>query len=118
VTRFRTNREVAIHVPDLEAARAFYGGTLGFELEGESEGLLVFGTGEIRLFVVADEEAVPAVPALEVRDYEEARRFLRETGCEIVEEWEEARALYLRDPFGLLWDVVEREDREGEAAEE
>ena len=55
---FRSNCEIAIHVPDLARAEAFYAGVLGFRLVAKSADQLEFDTGALRLFVNRDSDAL------------------------------------------------------------
>lgn len=105
---FRTDGDVAIHVPDLDRALAFYGGVLGFRLVDRTADQLQYDTGAIRLWVNRDAAAVqPFIPALAVPDFREAKRHLQEAGCEIVREFPGGKGMYFRDPFGLVLDVIE-----------
>jgi catechol 2,3-dioxygenase-like lactoylglutathione lyase family enzyme len=71
---FRSNCEIAIHVPDLAQAEAFYGGVLGFRLVTKSVDLLEFDTGSLRLFVNRDPEKLRTfLPSLDVPDFEAAK---------------------------------------------
>jgi catechol 2,3-dioxygenase-like lactoylglutathione lyase family enzyme len=55
---FRFSCEIAIHVPDLARAEAFYSGVLGFRLLAKSADQLEFDTGKLRLYVNRDTEAL------------------------------------------------------------
>jgi catechol 2,3-dioxygenase-like lactoylglutathione lyase family enzyme len=106
---FRSNCEVAIHVPDLAVAEAFYGGVLGFRLAAKSADQLEFETGALRLYVNRDPEALrPYIPSLDVPDYAAARRHLEEAGCKTVSAGAHAGAVYFQDPFGFVFDIIER----------
>lgn len=106
---FRTDGNVAIHVPDLEKAEIFYGGVLGFRLLRKTADQLEFDTGALRLYVNRDPLfLIPFIPALEVRDYQAAKAHLERAGCEIHYEWPGGKALYFRDPFGLVLDIIEK----------
>jgi catechol 2,3-dioxygenase-like lactoylglutathione lyase family enzyme len=99
---FRSNCEVAIHVPDLAQAEAFYGGVLGFRLVAKSADQLEFDTGDLRLFVNRDTEALRSyIPSLDVPDYAAARQHLVSAGSH-------SGAVYFQDPFGLVFDIIER----------
>ncbi len=105
---FCTDGCVAIHVPDLKRAEAFYAGVLGFRILRRTPDQIEFDTGALRLFVNRDAGSVMSfIPALRVSDCDAARRVLRESGCEILHEFPSGRALYFRDPFGLVLDIVE-----------
>ena len=70
---------------------------------------LEFDTGALRLYVNRDVSSVrPFIPALEVADYVIAKRHLEAAGCEIVHEWPGGKALYFKDPSGIVLDIVER----------
>jgi catechol 2,3-dioxygenase-like lactoylglutathione lyase family enzyme len=104
---FRSNREIAIHVPDLAAAEAFYGKTLGFRLVRRTLDQLEFDTGELRLYVNRDASSlIPYIPSFDVDDYPEARRYLEAAGC--ILKFAGDQATYYQDPFGFVFDIVER----------
>jgi catechol 2,3-dioxygenase-like lactoylglutathione lyase family enzyme len=106
---FRSNCEVAIHVPDLDRAETFYRDVLGFTLLNKSADQLEFDTGVLRLYVNRDEQAVFSyIPSLDVPDYKAARAHLEATGCATVKVNTESDLVYFRDPFGLVFDIIER----------
>jgi catechol 2,3-dioxygenase-like lactoylglutathione lyase family enzyme len=107
---FRSNCEVAIHVPDLARAEAFYAGVLRFRLVARSAEQLEFDTGALRLYVNRDAEALrPYIPSLDVPDYAAARRHLEAAGCKTVSAGAHSGLVYFQDPFGLVFDIVERQ---------
>lgn len=107
---FRTDASISIHVPDIAAARRFYGEVLGFRLVKDDEDQLVFDTGALRLYVNWHPDPISFVPALRVRDVGTAKRHLVEGGARVLREWGGEKGFYLQDPFGLLIDVVEELD--------
>jgi len=104
---FTSNGDFAIHVTDLDQARTFYQKTLGFTLVGDSDEKLVFKTGKFTLYVNKDDKEMAFIPALEVPDYEAAKQFLKASGCEIIREWPNSKALYFKDPLGQVIDIIE-----------
>jgi catechol 2,3-dioxygenase-like lactoylglutathione lyase family enzyme len=104
---FSGNAQMAIHVPDLDRANAFYQGVLGLELLSESETQLAFDAGEFTLYVNRDDQVVSFVPSFEVDDLEATREMLEKEGVEI--EREHGAGFYFMDPFGFVIDVVARE---------
>jgi catechol 2,3-dioxygenase-like lactoylglutathione lyase family enzyme len=107
--KFRSCREIAIHVTDLAQAEAFYGGVLGFLLVGKSAEMLQFDSGELLLYVNKDSAAGKGfIPSLEVEDAVAAKRMLEAAGCEIVREYPDSSGFYFRDPFGMVLDVMQR----------
>jgi catechol 2,3-dioxygenase-like lactoylglutathione lyase family enzyme len=102
---FRSNRDVAFEVRDLAAAEEFYGGVMGFELVERRGKALVFETGHLTLYVKESGDPHPPVLSFRVGDLGEAKEFLVENGCEVTAEWD--RALYFRDPLGVVHDIIE-----------
>ena len=106
---FRSNAEIAVHVPELAPAAAFYVGVLGFRLVARSDDHLELDTGALRLYVNRDAAAIPCfVPSLDVPDAAAAKRRLEAAGCKIVREDAQSGGFYFRDPLGLVVDVVQR----------
>ncbi len=104
----RSNREIAIHVPDLARAEAFYGKLLGFRLVRRTLDQLEFDTGELRLYVNRDASGlISYIPSFDVDDYHEARRFLEMAECRTRFAGEQP-VPYFEDPFGFVFDIIER----------
>jgi catechol 2,3-dioxygenase-like lactoylglutathione lyase family enzyme len=102
---FRSNRDIAVHVPDLALARKFYGGVLAFPLIGEDQRHLIYDTGTFRLYVTQDSTARAYVPSFDVPNIGAARRHLEAAGCAPLES---GPSSYMRDPFGFVFDIIER----------
>ena len=103
--RFRTNNCVAIHLKSLARAERFYGDVLGLKLRRKTKASLEFDTGVLRLFVNRSKKVQPPTPSFSVKDIAKARRLLKGAGCKIIVDWGDA--LYFRDPFGIVFDVIE-----------
>jgi uncharacterized protein YndB with AHSA1/START domain len=101
------SRDVVVHVQSLDAATRFYGEALGLDVITRREGLVGFEAGALRLYV---ERGVNQGPVLEllVPDLEVMKEKLLARGCEIVEEDREIPRCYVRDPFGMVWNLAER----------
>ena len=106
---FRSNTEIAIHVASLSKAVAFYVGVLGFRLISRTEEQLEIDTGKLRLYVNRDEESTRTyIPSFDVASYEAARKHLEAAGCVTASAGEHSSAVYFQDPFGFVFDIVER----------
>lgn len=106
---FRASNEIAIHVADLHKAAHFYGDVLGLQLLSRGERQLVFDAGALRIYVNLDSRPLPGfVPSFDVADREAALEYLQGLGCKPVYVPGQPGQFYMRDPFGLLLDVVER----------
>jgi catechol 2,3-dioxygenase-like lactoylglutathione lyase family enzyme len=106
---FRSSREIAVEVADLARAEAFYREIMGFALVDRTREYLEFDTGVLRLFVKpAAAPLAGVVPSFDVTDAAAARRRLEAAGCTIERLSPDGRGFYVRDPFGLVYDVIER----------
>jgi predicted enzyme related to lactoylglutathione lyase len=97
--------DILIQTPDPKRAAAFYVERLGFEVTGETAAMLSLHGKHINLFI----ERGPALgPVLEITvpDVEKARRKLIEEGCEVIKDEPEFPRCYLRDPFGLIYNLT------------
>ncbi len=102
---FRSNLDIAIHVPDLAQAEAFYGDVMGFRLVTRTQDHLEYDTGALRLYINRGDPSTSFVPSLDVTDLEAARLHLVNSGCELIPQ--PNGGLYVRDPLGFVFDIVE-----------
>jgi catechol 2,3-dioxygenase-like lactoylglutathione lyase family enzyme len=99
-------RDVLIQAEDPKRAARFYVDRLGFEITGETPNMVSLEGKQVNLYV----ERGPALgPVLEVTvgDVAEAKRRLVEGGCEIVKDEPDFPRCYVRDPFGLIYNLTE-----------
>jgi hypothetical protein len=97
--------DILIQAPDPKNAASFYVKQLGFEITGETPDLVSLHGGRINLFI----ERGPALgPVLEVTvgSVEEAKFRLVRNGCEIVKDEPDFPRCYIRDPFGLTYNLT------------
>ena len=102
----KTGRDVICRARDLGAVKAYYGGELGFPIVLDTDSMVGFDTGAVTLYY---ERGEPGSPVFEffVDDLGAAKNRLTSAGCEIVEEDAALPRLYLRDRFGLVFNVTE-----------
>jgi uncharacterized glyoxalase superfamily protein PhnB len=96
--------DILIQAPDPERAAAFYVDQLGFEVTS-TEPMIELSGRHINLYI----EQGPALgPVLEVTvgNVEEATRRLVDQGCEVVKDEPEFSRRYVRDPFGLIYNLT------------
>jgi predicted enzyme related to lactoylglutathione lyase len=98
--------DVLIQAPDPKKAAAFYVSQLGFEITGETPMISLHGE-HINLFI---EQGPPLGPVLEVtvRNVDEARARLVKNGCEIVKDEPDFPRCYVKDPYGLIYNLLGR----------
>jgi catechol 2,3-dioxygenase-like lactoylglutathione lyase family enzyme len=85
-------------------AREFYERVLGLKVAAETGTIFRVDAGAIRLFV---EEGDPHGPVFDflVPDVQAAKSHLLAAGCVLVEENPSIPRCYLRDPFGLVFNL-------------
>lgn len=96
--------DIVIQAPDPKRAAEFYVEHLGFEITDESPELVGLLGRHINLYI----ERGPALgPVLEVTvdSVEAAKRLLVRSGCQIVKDEPEFPRCYIRDPFGLMYNL-------------
>jgi catechol 2,3-dioxygenase-like lactoylglutathione lyase family enzyme len=96
--------DILIQAPDPMKAASFYVEQLGFEVTGETPQMVSLEGKRINLFI----ERGPALgPVLEVTvdDVEAAKARLVKSGCEIVKDEPDFPRCYVRDPFGLIYNL-------------
>jgi len=97
--------DILIQAPDPIAAASFYVRQLGFTVTDENPGMIGLHGKNINLFI---EPGPPLGPVLEVTgpNLEEAKRRLVECGCEVVKDEPQFPRIYIRDPYGLIYNIT------------
>jgi catechol 2,3-dioxygenase-like lactoylglutathione lyase family enzyme len=105
----KSSRDVLIQTKKMDAAARFYENILGFRIFERSERLIGFETGSFRFFV---DKGEPYGPVFEfyVSDLKQAKKALIENGCRIEAEDSTVPRCYVRDPFGLIFNLAEKKD--------
>jgi len=97
--------DILLQAPDPKKAANFYVEHLGFEISDESPELVSLLGRRINLFI----ERGPVLgPVLEVTvdSVEAAKRMLVKYGCEVVKDEPEFPRCYVKDPFGLVYNLT------------
>ena len=101
----RFGTDILIQALDPKKAASFYVRQLGFEITGETPNMISLHGANINLFI----ERGPALgPVLEVAvdSVEEAKARLVKNGCEVVKDEPDFPRCYVRDPFGLIYNLT------------
>ena len=104
MNRIRSSRDVIIRTPAWREAVAFYGSVLGLAATFESASLVGFETGSLCLYVEKGDAHGPVFDFL-VADVQAEKLRLVAAGCTVVEENPSVPRCYLRDPFGLVFNL-------------
>jgi catechol 2,3-dioxygenase-like lactoylglutathione lyase family enzyme len=103
---FQTSREVIIRTDDWVAATRFYESVLGLPITLRTANLMGFETGAFCLYVEQGREHGPVFEIL-VPDLQAAKRELIEAGCAIQEDNPDMPRCYIRDPYGLVFNLAQ-----------
>jgi hypothetical protein len=97
--------DILIQAQDPRIAALFYVQQLGFEINDETPDLISLRGEHINLFI----ERGPALgPVLEVAvgNVEDAKARLLKNGCEVIKDEPDFPRCYIKDPFGLIYNLT------------
>ena len=100
----RSSRDVIVRTTNWTEAIRFYEGVLGFAVSSRTEALVGFETGAFQLYVEAGQPHAPVFDFL-VADVQATKAQLIAAGCILVEEDASVPRCYLRDPFGVVFNL-------------
>ncbi len=97
--------DILIQAPDPEKAALFYVNQLGFEITDHNPKMIGLHGKHINLFI---EPGPPLGPVLEVtvKSVEEAKLRLVKQGCTVVKDEPDFPRCYVKDPFGLIYNLT------------
>ena len=105
--RFRMSPNVAVRTDRLSDAVDFYTNVIGFRDRSDDPELANFDASPLNLYVIEDTEFRGPVLELFVGDLEQARETLVANGCEVLRWRGKGQDCYVRDPFGVIYNVWE-----------
>jgi len=116
---FAANNELALHVADPAAAERFYVATLGCRVTDRTPDCISLTSGALRLYLLRDPARThdAVIPSFDVPDRARALELLVAAGCRQIPIGPHAPGeSYVQDPFGVVFDVIERRtpDRAGD----
>lgn len=100
----KLTNEIIFRAPDLDRVRSYYEGVLGFPVVLEKDGMIGFDSGALNFYFERGEPN-GAVFEFAVDDLQRAKSALTAAGCAIVEEDPTVPRIYLRDPFGVVFNI-------------
>ena len=102
-----STRDILIQTDRPEEARSFYEAVLGFSVFDDNPQMRGLETGAFRLFL---DPGSPLGPVLEftVDDVQTMKARLVAAGCTVEQEDASIPRCYIRDPFGLIFNLSER----------
>jgi catechol 2,3-dioxygenase-like lactoylglutathione lyase family enzyme len=109
---FRMSPNVAVRTERFTDAVHFYSSVLGFTNRSSDPDLADHDANPLNLFVIEDDEISGLVMELFVDDLETARDELLAQGCEIIRWRGKGQDCYIRDPFGVIFNLWEQVDKD------
>jgi catechol 2,3-dioxygenase-like lactoylglutathione lyase family enzyme len=104
---FRMSPNVSVRTRRVSDAVDFYTKVLGFKNRSEDPGSVDLDASPLNLFVDQDQALSGPVMELLVDDLDQAREVLVANGCEIVRWRGKGQDCYVRDPFGMIFNIWE-----------
>jgi len=105
--KYRMSLNVAVRTERLAEAVRFYEGVLGFENRSADPAIGDHDASPLNLFVIEDDEIRGPVMELFVDDLDAARADLIENGCEVIRWRGKGQDCYIRDPYGVVFNLWE-----------
>jgi predicted enzyme related to lactoylglutathione lyase len=99
--------DILLQVEDPESAAAFYTAQLGFEITDSRSDLISLRGPYINLFIERGPKLGPVLEVF-VENVEAAKERLAKSGCAVVKDEPEYPRCYMRDPFGLIYNLARR----------
>jgi len=97
--------DILIQAPDARAAAAFYIEQLGFTITDDNPSMIALHGHCINLFIEPGPQLGPVLE-VSVGDVASARTRLVQAGCEVVKDEPDFPRCYVRDPFGLVYNLT------------
>jgi predicted enzyme related to lactoylglutathione lyase len=101
---FKASRDIIIRTEKWSEALKFYESVLGLPITERSETIVGFETGAFCLCVERGKEHGPVFDFL-VPDIQKAKRQLVAAGCTVIEENPKIPRCYIKDPYGMVFNV-------------
>jgi predicted enzyme related to lactoylglutathione lyase len=96
--------DVLIQAQDPKAAATFYVEQLGFTITDETPQMVSLHGKHINLFIERGPRLGPILE-ITVDSVQEAKQCLVKNGCEIIKDEPDFPRCYIKDPFGLIYNL-------------
>ncbi len=105
--KFKMSSNIAVRHKNFSEAVDFYSNVIGFKNRSSDPDLAEFDADPITLYVLEDDEFSGPVLELFVSDLKEARDHLVKNGCKVLRWRGKGQDCYIRDPFGVIYNIWE-----------
>lgn len=111
--KYTVSNNVGFQVKDVEKAKLFYENVLGFKQPKDSfVKEIEFRTDSNNIFLIPGDENLGPVMEVVVDDLEAAKQHLIQNGCKVIRWQGKGQDCYIKDPFGMIFNVWERKSQE------
>jgi len=107
--KFQATRDVIIRTAKWAEATKFYSSVLGLPVTLKNKKLIGFEAGAFCLYLEKGKEHGPVFEFL-VPNVEDAKKRLLAAGCAVLEEDPSLPRCYIRDPYGLVFNIGQASD--------
>lgn len=97
--------DILIQAPDPMSAAEFYIRQLGFRITDDNPNMIGLHGEHINLFIERG-PVIGGVLEVTVDNVDDAKRRLVESGCQIVKDEPDFPRCYVKDPFGLIYNLT------------
>jgi len=105
---FKMSKNIGYQVEDIEKAKHFYESVMGLqESEDSNVKEIEYRTKHNSIFLMPGSENLGPIMEVVVSDLEAAKKYLVGNGCEIVRWHGKGKDCYVKDPFGMIFNVWE-----------
>jgi len=105
MVKLGASRDILLQTPDIEAAASHYMRHFAFTEFMRTPNMIGLECGGLRLFLDRRQSLGPVLEFFSP-DVESAKRALVEAGAVVIEETPSLPRLYLRDQFGLIYNLA------------
>jgi len=114
-TEFKASRDIIIRTENWAEALQFYRSVLSLPMMEQGDTIVGFETGSFCLYVEQGKEHGPVFEFL-VPDVQAAKRKLVAAGSSVIEEDPGIPRCYIRDPYGMVFNVGQASHEKGDAS--
>ena len=106
--KFELSNHVALQHPDWRSSESYYKDVMGLDIKMAGNHLHI-RSGDLNLYIMDNDDLRGTVMEFNVDDLDEAKEYLLANDCTVV-KWEgKGRDCYMRDPYGLVFNLWEKE---------
>lgn len=111
--KYQMSPNIAVRTEKFSEALDFYSSVFGFQNRSTDPELGDYDASPLNIFVIKDQELSGAILELFVEDLDKAREELVKNGCEVIRWRGKGQDCYIRDPFGVIYNLweISKEDK-------